>query len=70
MTPELRMAELREDWFSQGIEPPFEVRIGINTGRFRNRRETCGLAGGIRSLKRQSWELSSLLLRQCVRLTP
>jgi class 3 adenylate cyclase len=27
-----RMAELRERWFEEGVETPFRIRIGINTG--------------------------------------
>jgi class 3 adenylate cyclase len=27
-----RMAELREKWLREGVEEPFEIRIGINTG--------------------------------------
>ncbi len=27
-----RMGELREHWFQEGIETPFQIRIGINTG--------------------------------------
>ena len=27
-----RMAELRERWYAQGIQTPFHIRIGINTG--------------------------------------
>jgi adenylate cyclase len=31
-TPRPRLAELRTKWVHEGIEEPFEVRIGINTG--------------------------------------
>lgn len=27
-----RMGELREKWFQEGIQEPFQIRIGINTG--------------------------------------
>ncbi len=27
-----RMHELREEWYQQGLEQPFELRVGINTG--------------------------------------